>query len=64
MHSPATFFRHKKLLKEFGINIDLKPQSTQKTNVVPLIKILEAKPAQIPQWAFEQNLIHASASNY
>lgn len=64
MHSPATFYRHKKELKKHGINIDLKPESTQKTNVIPLIKILEARPAQIPQWAFEQNLIHASAVNY
>jgi len=62
--SDATFYRHKKQLKQFGINIDLKPESTQKTNVVPLIKILEAKPAQIPEWAFEDNLIHASAANY
>ncbi len=64
MHSPATFYRHKKELKQYGINIDLKPESTRKTNVVPLIKILEAKPATIPDWAFEQNLIHKSASNF
>jgi len=64
MHSPATFYRHKKELKQYGINIDLKPESTRKTNVIPLIKILEAKPASIPQWAFDQNIIHKSASNF
>jgi len=64
MHSPSTFYRHKKELKSYGINIDLKPESTKKTNIVPLIKILEANPAAIPDWAFEQNLIHKSASNF
>lgn len=65
MLSEATFYRHKKELKQHGINIDLKPESTKTTNVVPLIRILEAKPAQIPDWAHEQGLIHHSAAaNY
>lgn len=64
MMSPATYKRHRKELKEYGINIDLMPESTQKTNVVPLVRVLEATPASIPAFAFEQGLVHHSAANF
>jgi len=60
--SKATYYRHRIDLKEYGINIDLRPESTQKSNVVPLIRILEAQPANIPDFAFERGLIHRSAA--
>ncbi len=59
--SRTTYHRHRKDLKQYGINIDLRPESIEKSNVVPLVRILEAKPASIPEWAFEQNLVHPSA---
>jgi len=59
--SKSAYYRHRTDLKEYGINIDLRPESTQKSNVVPLIRILEAQPAEIPFFAFEQKLIHCSA---
>ncbi len=62
MISKSTYYRHRIDLKEYGINIDLRPESTNKTNVVPLVKILEAVPADIPYWAFEKGLVHHSAS--
>jgi len=62
MLSKSAYYRHRADLKEFGINIDLRPESTKKTNVVPLIRILEAKPAQIPYFAFEKQVIHRSAA--
>lgn len=62
MISKATYYRHRIDLKEYGINIDLRPESTSKTNVVPLVKILEAVPAEIPYWAFEKGLVHHSAA--
>lgn len=62
MLSKATYYRHRIDLKEYGINIDLRPESTQKSNVVPLIRILEAQPATIPYFAFKQNIIHHSAT--
>lgn len=64
MMSNATYHRHRNDLKAYGINIDLRPESTKKTNVVPLVRVLEAKPAQIPEWAFAQSLVHHSASNF
>lgn len=62
MMSKATYYRHCLELKELGINIDLRPESTKKFNVVPLIKVLEAQPASIPYFAFEKHLIHCSAA--
>lgn len=62
--SMPTYYRHRKQLKEeFGINIDLRPESTKQSNVIPLVKILEAKPVDIPDWAFENGLVHHSATN-
>ena len=62
MMSKATYYRHCLELKELGINIDLRPESTKKSNVIPLIRVLEAKPASIPNFAFKRELIHRSAS--
>jgi II/X family phage/plasmid replication protein len=59
--SRPTYYRHRKDLKAFGINIDLRPESIKKSNVVPLVRILEAQPIDVPAWAFEQNLVHLSA---
>jgi len=62
MMSPSTFKRHRKELKDdYGINIDLHPDSIQKTNVVPMIKLLEAKPSDVPEWACSKGLVHHSA---
>lgn len=58
----ATYYRHRKQLMSIGINIDLCREASPGSNVIPLIKVLEAKPSVIPDWAFEQNLIHPSAS--
>ena len=63
-HIPErTFYRHKKQLIDLhGIDITLPRQSSESNNVVPLIRVLEAKPATIPDWAFDLDLIHHSAA--
>ncbi|HEY8386709.1 MAG TPA: phage/plasmid replication protein, II/X family, partial [Porticoccaceae bacterium] len=58
-----TYYRHRKELLKYGINIDLRQENADRYNVVPLVRILEAVPASIPAWAFELNLVHPSASN-
>ncbi|MCP5077114.1 MAG: hypothetical protein GY951_03545 [Psychromonas sp.] len=61
MMSPATYKRHRKELREFGINIDLTSVTKeQSNNVVPFFRILEAKPAEIPNWAFDKSVVHHS----
>ena len=46
----ATYFRHKKLFKEFNIDISIPPVTPEQSNVIPLLKVLEAKPVQRPGW--------------
>jgi II/X family phage/plasmid replication protein len=58
-----TYYRHRKELLEYGINIDLRQESTDRSNVVPLVRVLEAVPASVPDWAFDMNLVHPSAAN-
>ncbi|PCJ46268.1 MAG: hypothetical protein COA74_13955 [Gammaproteobacteria bacterium] len=59
--SRTTHHRHRKeLYNAYGINIDLRSESIKASNVVPLIRILEAKPAEIPLWAYEKGLVHHS----
>jgi II/X family phage/plasmid replication protein len=60
--SRATFYRHRKELQERGIDISITCDTeNQSSNVVPLVRVLEARPAQIPAWAFDNKLIHVSA---
>lgn len=61
MMSKATYYRQRKALMEYGINIDLRPCEPAQSNVVPLFRILEAKPAEVPDWAYTKNLIHQAA---
>ena len=51
-----TFYRYKKALREYGVDISSKSPK-EKTNVIPLIRVLEAKPVGIPDWAYEKGLV-------
>lgn len=61
----STFYRHRAiLLDSYGVDISkLKPSASNDTNVVPIIRFLEASPCCIPNWAFSLNLVHYSASS-
>lgn len=54
-----TFYRHRKLLLEHGIDISIAVEKDS-SNVIPLVRVLDAKPAKIPDWAYEQGLIYIS----
>lgn len=62
MMSRRTYYYHRKQLQDYGINIDIQPCQVSTSNVIPMFRFLEAKPAIIPQWAFSKNVIHHSAS--
>lgn len=48
-----TFYRHRRELLDFGIDISIpKPKEENINNVVPLRRVLEMRPAGIPDWAF------------
>lgn len=57
--SKATFYRHRKDLLEFGIDIS-NPFATDKTNIIPLIRVLEAKPVETPDWVISSGLVIAA----
>ena len=53
-----TFYRYRRKLKEYDIDIVLvRDVDKLVDNVVPLIRVLEAEPVGIPEWAYEQGLI-------
>lgn len=57
----STYYRNRAMLLEYGIDIALRSESTKTSNVIPLIKVLEAKPVDVPEWAFDMSLVHDSA---
>lgn len=58
--SKPTFYKHRKALLEHGIDINLSIEKVDRSNVVPLIRVLEAVPVGIPYWAFDMELVHSS----
>ena len=60
MLSKPTFYKHRAQLLEHGIDINQVVEKMDRSNVVPLVRVLEAKPVQIPDWAFDLNLVHHS----
>lgn len=56
--SPATFKRHRKELLNFGIDIAVVQTKEKKdTNIIPMIRYLEAIPMGIPDWAYQKGLV-------
>jgi II/X family phage/plasmid replication protein len=50
VYSRPTFYRYRSKLLEQGIDISIQ-QKGQPDNIVPLVRILEAVPAGVPDWA-------------
>lgn len=56
--SKNTFYRYRRKLKEYDIDIGIMRDVKEDTNnVIPLIRVLEAAPVGIPDWAYEQKLV-------
>jgi II/X family phage/plasmid replication protein len=45
-----TFYRHRRFLLERGVDISI-PSGNKLNNVIPLMRVIEAIPAEIPEWA-------------
>jgi II/X family phage/plasmid replication protein len=52
-----TFYRYRRAMLPFGVDISLVQETERKSNVIPLIRYLEAIPAGIPDWAYELGLV-------
>ena len=55
--SEPTYFRHRKKLLEYGVDISSMHLEPEHNNVVPLMRIIEAVPVANPAWAYERGLI-------
>lgn len=56
--SRPTFYRYRTRLMEYGIDISIvKPSDQEQSNVVPMIRYLEAVPMGIPDWAYQKGLV-------
>jgi len=54
--SKPTFYRHRSELLGLGVDIAI-PNDHEVSNVVPLIRIIEATPIGTPDWAYEKGLV-------
>lgn len=54
--SRAKFYKDRKALLEFGVDISVAKPVETNVNVVPLRRVLELKPAGVPEWAYGTNL--------
>ena len=53
--SKATFYRHKKELNRYGVDISLpNPSARDRNNVIPMMKIIDLKPASLPDFALDE----------
>ena len=49
-----TFYRYRKQMLAYGLDISTKSPK-EKTNIIPLVRVLEAKPVGIPDWAYQKD---------
>ena len=56
--SRPTFYRYRTRLMEYGIDISIvKDIEKEQSNIVPMIRYLEAVPMGIPDWAYQKGLV-------
>lgn len=53
----ATYKRHRKALREYGIDIAVIQTEKKKDNIIPMIRYLDVVPMGIPSWAYEKGLV-------
>ena len=58
MLAARTFYRYRSQLLKFGIDIAAVQPRTTQDNVVPLVRVLEAVPMSVPEWAYGTPLYH------
>ena len=54
-----TFYRHRRELLTYGVDISAMHLTPEHNNIVPLMRIIEAVPVSNPTWAYERGLIAA-----
>jgi II/X family phage/plasmid replication protein len=54
--SSSAFYRWRRQMLAYGVDL-LIVQNPENSNVVPMVRLLEARPAEIPQWAYDRGLV-------
>ena len=60
--SQNTFYRHRRHLLGYGIDISIPKNPSSTAEIIPLTRAIEGKPYQIPNYAFEHRLIAGLAA--
>lgn len=55
-----TFSRHRKAILGYGVDISCPRSANEKTPVFTLAKVIQARPKQVPQWAYGTPLLAAA----
>ena len=59
MYPRRTYYRYRNELRKHGVDIAIKQdRHDSRDNVVPLVRVLEAKPMGIPDFAYKQGLLY------
>ena len=53
-YSKAQFYKRRSQLMQYGIDISILKDKEEQSNVVPMIRYLEAVPMGIPDWAYQK----------
>lgn len=58
IYPKRSYYRYRNELLKHGFDISIKVKDRPDTsNVIPLVRYLEAVPAQVPEWAYEEGLV-------
>lgn len=60
--SQATFYRHRRYLLSYGIDIAIPKEPTSTAEIIPLTRAIEGQPYQIPSYAYEHGLVAVKAA--
>lgn len=56
IYKKSQYYAIRKQMLAYGVDI-ASPSPQEKTNVIPLVRVLEAQPVGIPDWAYEKGLV-------
>ena len=57
MYPKKTFYRYRNQLLPHGVDIAIRQPHEDRSNVIPLVRILEAVPASLPDWVYGTPLL-------
>lgn len=56
----TTFYRHRKVLRSYGVDIAIPCDQEAIAEIIPIHRVINGRPHQIPQWAVDAGLLFAA----